>query len=139
MNECDFETIGKLANENHKLLQELGVSCAELDALVNAALAAGAIGAKMSGTGRGGLAFAICKDQVRRTKTTFYLHVHLVVLHIPHMNDFIVSLGIARRSFQCIIENRTARSMLENIFQMKKIKICILLKNNGILFLIYFL
>jgi len=63
LNECDFETIGKLANENHKLLQELGVSCAELDALVNAALAAGAIGAKMSGTGRGGLAFAICKDQ----------------------------------------------------------------------------
>ena len=35
------------------------VSCPELDALVDAARAAGAIGAKMSGTGRGGLMIAL--------------------------------------------------------------------------------
>jgi mevalonate kinase len=40
-------------------LQELTVSCPELDALVLAARAAGAVGAKMSGTGRGGLMLAL--------------------------------------------------------------------------------
>jgi len=55
-------TLGKLANENHALLQELTVSCKELDDLVIAARHAGALGAKMSGTGRGGLMFAVCED-----------------------------------------------------------------------------
>jgi mevalonate kinase len=51
--------LGKLLNENHKLLQDLTVSCNELDVLVEAARTAGAIGAKMSGTGRGGLMLAL--------------------------------------------------------------------------------
>ena len=46
-------------NQNHTLLQELTVSCPELDRLVEAARAAGAWGAKMSGTGRGGLMMAL--------------------------------------------------------------------------------
>ena len=46
-------------NENHTLCQELTVSCKELDDLVLAARAAGAVGAKMSGTGRGGLMLAL--------------------------------------------------------------------------------
>ena len=58
----DWPTVGRLANENHALLQDLGVSCTELDTLVDAARAAGAIGAKMSGTGRGGLMLAITPD-----------------------------------------------------------------------------
>jgi len=64
---CDFATVGALADENHALLQELGVSCPELDNLVVAARAAGAIGAKMSGTGRGGLMFAVARDTVTQT------------------------------------------------------------------------
>ena len=55
----DLTTLGPLLNENHSLLQELTVSCAELDALVLAARGAGALGAKMSGTGRGGLMLAL--------------------------------------------------------------------------------
>eukprot|EP00584_Thalassiosira_punctigera_P015917 CAMPEP_0172557418 /NCGR_PEP_ID=MMETSP1067-20121228/73132_1 /TAXON_ID=265564 ORGANISM="Thalassiosira punctigera, Strain Tpunct2005C2" /NCGR_SAMPLE_ID=MMETSP1067 /ASSEMBLY_ACC=CAM_ASM_000444 /LENGTH=296 /DNA_ID=CAMNT_0013346497 /DNA_START=12 /DNA_END=899 /DNA_ORIENTATION=- len=51
--------LGKLMNQNHSLLQELTVSCKELDDLVDAARAAGAVGAKMSGTGRGGLMIAL--------------------------------------------------------------------------------
>jgi mevalonate kinase len=65
---CDFATIGALANENHTILQELGVSCKELDDLVLAARAAGAIGAKMSGTGRGGLMFAVASDAASQAK-----------------------------------------------------------------------
>ncbi len=49
LEEGDLATLGQLLDENHTLCQELTVSCAELDALVDAARAAGAIGAKMSG------------------------------------------------------------------------------------------
>ena len=57
--EGDLNKLGKLMDENHALLQELTVSCKELDDLVDAARAAGAVGAKMSGTGRGGLMIAL--------------------------------------------------------------------------------
>ncbi|HET6596120.1 MAG TPA: mevalonate kinase [Anaerolineales bacterium] len=46
--------LGELMNENHALLQTLTVSSPELDRLVETALHAGALGAKMSGGGRGG-------------------------------------------------------------------------------------
>jgi mevalonate kinase len=57
--EGDMATLGDLLNQNHTLCQKLTVSCAELDALVEAARTAGAVGAKMSGTGRGGLMLAL--------------------------------------------------------------------------------
>jgi mevalonate kinase len=41
-------------NENHKLLQELTVSNEVLDKMVKIARDAGALGAKVTGTGRGG-------------------------------------------------------------------------------------
>ena len=55
----DMETLGSLLDQNHALCQELTVSCKELDDLVLAARSAGALGAKMSGTGRGGLMLAL--------------------------------------------------------------------------------
>ena len=51
----DRVTLGQLMLENHHLLQKLDVSCPTLDALVQAAMNAGALGAKMSGGGRGGI------------------------------------------------------------------------------------
>jgi mevalonate kinase len=59
LDDADWNTLGQLLNENHSLCQELTVSCKELDTLVDAARAAGALGAKMSGTGRGGLMLAL--------------------------------------------------------------------------------
>jgi mevalonate kinase len=64
----DWATVGSLANENHALCQDLGVSCEELDTLVLAAREAGAIGAKMSGTGRGGLMWALTPDEATQDK-----------------------------------------------------------------------
>ena len=55
----DLNALGACLDENHALCQQLTVSCKELDDLVLAARAAGAIGAKMSGTGRGGLMLAL--------------------------------------------------------------------------------
>jgi len=51
--------IGRLMNKNHKLLQEIGVSCKELEELVGIAMENGALGAKLTGTGRGGLVQAL--------------------------------------------------------------------------------
>jgi mevalonate kinase len=55
----DFKKIGELMMENHKLLQEIEVSCDELDHLVGLSLKTGAWGAKMTGTGRGGYMIAL--------------------------------------------------------------------------------
>lgn len=51
--------LGPLMNENHTLLQRLTVSSRELDHLVEAARQAGALGAKLSGGGRGGNMIAL--------------------------------------------------------------------------------
>ncbi len=58
----DLVRLGAAMNANHALLQELNVSCAELDRLCAAARAAGALGAKMSGGGRGGNMVALAAD-----------------------------------------------------------------------------
>jgi mevalonate kinase len=55
------DMLGELMNENHALLQRMTVSSPELDRLVEAARAAGALGAKMSGGGRGGNMIALVK------------------------------------------------------------------------------
>ena len=44
---------------NHQLLRQLGVSTAALNEMVDAALDAGALGAKLAGSGGGGVAFAL--------------------------------------------------------------------------------
>lgn len=57
--ENNLPLVGRLMNKNHELLQKINVSCAELDELAETALAAGALGAKLTGTGRGGLMVAL--------------------------------------------------------------------------------
>lgn len=59
------ETLGQLMDENHSLLQALGVSCPQLDRLVVAAREAGALGAKMSGAGWGGNMIAVVTEETR--------------------------------------------------------------------------
>jgi len=61
----DLPEIGRLMNMNHVLLREIGVSCKELEGMVGAALKAGALGAKLTGTGRGGLMIALVSDETK--------------------------------------------------------------------------
>ncbi len=56
------ELLGELLDHNHALLQEMTVSSAELDNLVTAARSAGALGAKLSGGGRGGNMIALVEQ-----------------------------------------------------------------------------
>lgn len=54
LTEAELTELGKLMNENQSLLQALNVSSDKLDMLCKVALDAGAVGAKLSGGGRGG-------------------------------------------------------------------------------------
>jgi len=55
----DVKEVGKLMNENHKLLQQIEVSSRELNFLVEVARANGAFGAKLTGGGLGGNILAL--------------------------------------------------------------------------------
>jgi len=55
--------LGKLMDDNHALLAEIGVSSPRLDQLVSAARRAGAQGAKLSGAGRGGNVIALVAEE----------------------------------------------------------------------------
>ena len=55
----DHPELGKLMNENHKLLQQIEVSSKELDFLVKLARDNGALGAKLTGGGLGGNIIAL--------------------------------------------------------------------------------
>lgn len=55
--------LGRLMTDNHAVLCEMGVSCPELDSLVEAAMRGGASGAKLSGGGRGGNMIALVADE----------------------------------------------------------------------------
>jgi mevalonate kinase len=74
MRDGDFELLGNLMIRNHALLTDLTVSSPELDRLVDAALQAGATGAKLSGGGRGGNMIALVSSQ----------HLSRVTDHLRH-------------------------------------------------------
>ena len=59
LQEEDYEEVGKLMNESHKLLQQIEVSSRELDFLVDVARDNGALGAKLTGGGLGGNMIAL--------------------------------------------------------------------------------
>ena len=82
----DFETLGKLMDDNHRLLQEIGVSIETLDAMVSIARGAGALGAKLTGGGGGGAMIALApgaQETVARA------------LRSAGFETFVTTLGIA--------------------------------------------
>jgi len=59
----EFSVLGELINQSHDSLRDdYTVSCPELDAAVNAARGAGALGARMVGGGFGGSAIALIHE-----------------------------------------------------------------------------
>jgi len=65
----DTAEAGRLMNVNQALLEEIGVSSAEIRTLVGAARQAGALGAKLSGAGRGGNVIALVTPAARQRVT----------------------------------------------------------------------
>ncbi len=65
MESGDLGTVGLMMDENHRLLQEMDVSSPLLDSLVEVAKRRGALGAKLSGAGRGGSMIALVSAETR--------------------------------------------------------------------------
>ena len=65
MESGDLGTVGLMMDENHRLLQEMDVSSPLLDSLVDVAKRRGALGAKLSGAGRGGNMIALVSAETR--------------------------------------------------------------------------
>ena len=63
----DIETLGAIMNLNHTHLQNIGVSCKELDDLVSAARET-ALGAKLTGAGGGGCIIALSKNPTQTAR-----------------------------------------------------------------------
>jgi len=61
----DLRRVGELMNANHLLLQEIEVSCKELDYLVELARKRGAFGAKLTGGGGGGCMVALTPGKLQ--------------------------------------------------------------------------
>jgi mevalonate kinase len=68
-----LDELGMLMDRNQALLQEMGVSSFELDRLVQAAKSAGALGAKLSGAGRGGSMIALVTAETANQVVTALL------------------------------------------------------------------
>lgn len=67
----EAEELGRLMNENHQLLREVGVSTLDLDRLVVRAREAGALGAKLTGSGGGGFMVAVTtKEEAPQLKSS---------------------------------------------------------------------
>jgi mevalonate kinase len=81
----EWKGLGELMNENHALLQQLTVSSPELDGLVDAAREAGALGAKLSGGGRGGNMIALVEPDKAKTVCRFLNEAgakHTIITHV---------------------------------------------------------
>jgi mevalonate kinase len=68
MERLDLAAIGCLMNRNQSLLDEAGISCPELDLLIGACREAGALGAKLTGSGGGGCMLALTPGKALQDK-----------------------------------------------------------------------
>src|SRR5918994_2571096 len=66
MNEGDESELGNLLTENHKLLALLGVSHPNIEKLIEISLDNGALGAKLTGAGKGGAVIALIPEDLSK-------------------------------------------------------------------------
>lgn len=81
-----IDALGSLMDENQALLQKMGVSSPELDNLIEAARSSGALGAKLSGAGRGGNMIAFVTPESAGRVASAIEHagaVRTIVTEIP--------------------------------------------------------
>jgi mevalonate kinase len=66
--QSDIVNIGVLMNQNQGLLRAIGVSCPEIEEIIQLAHNNNALGAKLSGSGMGGVVYALTKDYQEQEK-----------------------------------------------------------------------
>ena len=75
----DWETLGRLMNENHAIQRDLGGSGPENERFIAAALTAGALGAKLAGAGSGGTIIALHPDPTSLEPALRAAGAHVIV------------------------------------------------------------
>lgn len=70
----DLDELGMIMNMNHGFLNILGVSCPEVEELVEIARQNGALGAKLTGGGGGGAMIALCDSEKTQRKIQKEMH-----------------------------------------------------------------
>ena len=63
----DTATLGHVMNVHQLIQEKMGVSVPQAERLIDAALAAGALGAKISGSGGGGIVIALVTPEQKET------------------------------------------------------------------------
>jgi mevalonate kinase len=58
-----LEEVGRLMNENHKLLREIGVSNNDIEKIIDICFSCGALGAKITGAGGGGCILVLARPE----------------------------------------------------------------------------
>jgi galactokinase len=101
MERGDCAGFGKLLVESHASLRDrLRVSCPALDRLVEAAMAAGAAGARLTGAGFGGCAVVLCRNRdtaaVRRGMVERYYAGRDEFYESRHLIDAVPAPGSLR-------------------------------------------
>ena len=66
----NWKTVGQLMDKNQELLRQIGVSCKEIEDIIKTAKEAGAWGAKLTGTGRGGYVLLLTPSKELQEKVT---------------------------------------------------------------------
>ena len=61
----DIQTLGALFLDNQRLLKQLGVSTPIIDNIIEQVITLGASGAKLSGSGGGGIVMALAEDSMQ--------------------------------------------------------------------------
>jgi len=91
--------IGAILTASHRsLADDFEVSCPELDTAVEGALAAGALGARMTGAGFGGSAIALCRsDESRRVVDRVHLEFRAAGFRYPEIWPASPAAGAQRR------------------------------------------
>ena len=67
----DLARLGQAMNENQALLRTLDVSCEEIEHVCQLALAAGALGAKLTGGGGGGCVVALAPGREQEVRSAW--------------------------------------------------------------------
>ncbi|EKE14253.1 MAG: hypothetical protein ACD_12C00604G0006 [uncultured bacterium] len=78
----DWRKTGELMNQNHKILQELGVSTEKLDKMCQAAVVAGAFGAKLSGAGGGDCMIALVPENIIKKVESSIIEIGGEILNV---------------------------------------------------------
>ena len=83
----DLVALGRAFDQNQALLSTLGVSAPEVERLVVAAHAAGALGAKLTGGGAGGAVIALATDPERLAATLAEQEVQTMIVRVGRAEE----------------------------------------------------